>query len=85
MDYHSALWKSIRSIATKHNTSCSGLAKKCGLDATSFNHSKQYSVNGQPRWISTETLAKVLKTTNTTPMEFAKIFQDILDTLKTST
>lgn len=79
MKYHKALWDTIGYIAKKNNTSCSGLAKKCGLDATSFNHSKRQSANGQPRWPSTETLAKVLITTNTSPKEFADIFQCILD------
>ena len=78
MDYHYALWESIKYIANNNGISCSGLARKCGLDATSFNHSKRFSSNGQPRWISTETLAKVLRTTNTTPKEFADIFQKVL-------
>ncbi len=79
MDYHNALWESIKYIAENNGTTCSGLARKCGLDATSFNHSKHFSANGQPRWISTETLSKVLKATNTSPREFANIFQYILE------
>lgn len=79
MDYHDALWKSIKYIAVANNITCSGLARKCGLDATSFNHSKRFSANGQPRWISTETLSKVLKATNTSPKDFADIFQRILE------
>lgn len=79
MCYHKALWDTICRIAKNNNMTCSGLARKCGLDATSFNHSKHFSAQGQPRWISTETLAKVLLTTNTTPKEFADIFQSILN------
>ncbi len=78
MGYHKALWDTISHIARNNDTSCSGLARKCGLDATSFNYSKRFSAQGQPRWISTETLAKVLITTNTSPKEFASIFQSIL-------
>lgn len=83
MDYHAALWDTISHIAKNNGTSCSGLARRCGLDATSFNHSKRFSAQGQPRWISTETLAKVLITTNTTPKEFADIFQSILNERET--
>lgn len=79
MNYHKALWDTIGYIAKNNHTSCSGLAKKCGLDATSFNHSKRQSANGQPRWPSTETLAKVLMTTNTSPQEFADMFQEMLE------
>ena len=32
MKYHKALWDTIGYIAKNNNTSCSGLAKKCGLD-----------------------------------------------------
>lgn len=79
MDYHDAIWKSIGHLATNNNTSCSGLAKMCGLDATVFNHSKRMSAYGQPRWISTSTLAKVLSKTQTSPKEFAEILQHYLD------
>ncbi len=79
MTYHNAIWESIGYIASINNTSCSGLARKCGLDATIFNRSKRQSVNGQPRWISTETLAKVLCETNISPVQFAKIVQRFLD------
>ena len=85
MEYHKALWQSIYRIAKNNGVSCSGLARKSGLDATSFNYSKQFSANGQPRWISTETLIKVLKATNTNPADFAKIFQDTLNELRTTT
>ncbi len=79
MDYHDAIWKSIGRIANMNNTSCSGLAKMCGLDATIFNYSKRQSAYGQPRWISTSTLAKVLIKTGLTPKQFAEILQDCLD------
>ncbi|MBR5625567.1 MAG: hypothetical protein IKW67_02195 [Alphaproteobacteria bacterium] len=79
MDYHNAIWQSIGCIADMNNTSCSGLAKMCGLDATVFNYSKRISVYGQPRWISTATLAKVLIKTKITPKQFAEILQSCLD------
>lgn len=79
MNYHAAVWKSIAYIASINNMTGSGLAKKCGLDATAFNPSKQHSAYGQPRWISTATLAKILHKTNTTPVQFAEIVQMFLD------
>ncbi len=79
MRYHYALWRAIGYIANINKTTYSGLAVKCGLDATTFNTSKQKTCHGQPRWISTQTLAKILKQTHITPIEFAKIFQMCLD------
>ena len=79
MNYHEAIWKSIEHIASMNNATCSGLAKKCGLDATVFNPSKRHSAYGQPRWLSCATLAKVLDTTNISPMQFAEIVQSFLD------
>jgi hypothetical protein len=51
----------------------------CGLDATIFNPSKRKAAYGQPRWISTATLAKVLTTTNISPIQFAEIVQMFLN------
>ncbi|MDR3495971.1 MAG: helix-turn-helix transcriptional regulator [Ancalomicrobiaceae bacterium] len=41
----------------------SGLARRAGLNATSFNKSKRYGSDGRPRWPSTESIAKVLDAT----------------------
>ena len=79
MTHHDALWAAIAVIARNNSKSASGLARACHLDATTFNPSKKYTVYGQARWISTETLAKVLISTNTSPMQFAEIFQKFLD------
>ena len=49
---HKILWDAIKSIAHHNGLSCSGLAKKSGLDATTFNKSKQFTSNGTPRWPS---------------------------------
>ncbi|MBO5833423.1 MAG: hypothetical protein J6R22_00485 [Alphaproteobacteria bacterium] len=79
MTHHDALWNTINKIATINNKTRSGLARLCKLDATAFNPSKRFSVHGQPRWISTETLYKILTHTNTTPVQFAELFQGFLD------
>jgi phage repressor protein C with HTH and peptisase S24 domain len=44
------------------------LARRAGLDPTTFNKSKRTSSDGRPRWPSTESLAKVLDATQT-PMD----------------
>ena len=79
MTYHDALWASIQQIATNNHISRYAMAKICDLDSTTFNPSKKYTAHGQARWISTETLAKILINTNTTPVQFAEIFQSFLD------
>jgi phage repressor protein C with HTH and peptisase S24 domain len=41
------------------------LARKAGLDPTTFNKSKRNGPDGRPRWPSTESIAKVLQATGT--------------------
>jgi len=79
MTHHNALWATINHIAKNNEISCSCLACRCGLDSTTFNPSKRITKYGQPRWISTETLAKILVATNVSAAEFAQIFQMFLD------
>ena len=69
---HLDLWQAIDNFATSQNLSCSGLARKSGLDATTFNKSKRWTCYGKPRWPSTQSLAKILQSTNTTLAEFLK-------------
>lgn len=77
--YNHALWATINYIAKKNGKSCSGLAILCGMDATSFNISKRKSKYGQPRWITGDTLVKILTATGTTPVQFAHIYQHFLE------
>lgn len=60
---HSQIWSAIDALARRQNLTPSGLAKRAGLDATTFNRSKRQNVEGQPRWPSTESIAKVLAAT----------------------
>src|SRR5262245_47086634 len=62
---HSDIWKGLDTLAEKHGLSASGLAKKAGLDATAFNKSKRLQPDGNPRWISTESLIKALDAVGT--------------------
>ena len=68
---HSELWDGIRNLADSLDISCSRLARISGLDSTTFNQSKHIIHNGQPRWISTSSLSRVLDATGITLAEFA--------------
>lgn len=67
---HSDIWRGIDRLASSFGYSPSGLAKKAGLDPTSFNKSKRVSPDGKPRWPSTESIARVLAATGSTMTEF---------------
>ncbi len=67
---HDDMWRAIDRLADGHGYSPSGLAKKAGLDPTTFNKSKRISNDGKPRWPSTESLAKILAVTGTTMSDF---------------
>jgi len=84
---HGDIWVAIDRLANSTGYSTSGLAKKAGLDPTSFNKSKRMSPEGKPRWPSTESLAKILSVTNVTMTEFityVEIYQDNGDLQKKS-
>lgn len=70
---HSQVWNAIDVIAERYGLSTSGLAKKSGLDATSFNPSKRTGPDGRPRWPTTESVARVLQASGATVEEFADL------------
>ena len=57
-------------LAEQHGLSTSGLARRAGLDPTTFNRSKRITIDGRPRWPSTESIAKALAATGTSPEQF---------------
>jgi phage repressor protein C with HTH and peptisase S24 domain len=67
---HDRIWAAIDALATRHSLSVSGLAKRAGLDPTTFNKSKRYAVDGRARWPSTESLAKIMEATGASLDEF---------------
>ena len=67
---HGQVWTAIDRLAERYGMSASGLARKAGLDATSFNKSKRVSPDGRQRWPSTESIAKVLGATGASLQEF---------------
>ena len=60
---HDDIWRALDTLAAEYGLSASGLAKRAGLDATTFNPSKRRMPDGRARWPSTESLAKVLDAT----------------------
>ncbi|HEX2524950.1 MAG TPA: hypothetical protein VHL31_01445, partial [Geminicoccus sp.] len=62
---HKDVWVGIDRLAAKNGFSASGLAKRAGLDPTTFNKSKRATKQGKARWPSTESIAKILEATST--------------------
>ena len=62
---HAQIWNAIDRLAARSKLTPSGLAKKAGLDPTTFNKSKRITPEGRPRWPSTESVAKSLQATTT--------------------
>ncbi len=60
---HSSVWHAVDRLAREHGLSTSGLARKAGLDPTTFNKSKRTTRDGKLRWPSTESIAKCLSAT----------------------
>jgi len=61
---HDQIWTALDRLAERAGLSPSGLAKKSGLDPTTFNKSKRVTSDGRERWPSTESVSKALAATN---------------------
>ncbi|WP_421792921.1 S24 family peptidase [Hyphobacterium sp.] len=71
---HNQIWKGVDLLAARSGLTASGLAKKAGMDPTTFNLSKRTSADGsRPRWPSTESIAKALTATRIGFEEFAAL------------
>lgn len=60
---HDDIWRALDTLAAESGLSASGLARRAGLDPTTFNVSKRRMPDGRARWPSTESVAKVLNAT----------------------
>ncbi|TPW06687.1 MAG: phage repressor [bacterium] len=78
---HAQLWKAIDGLARHEGLSVSALAKRAGLDATSFNLSKRFGPGDppRPRWPSTESLTRILTATGLSLGEFATLARDAVE------
>ncbi len=75
---HAQLWKAIDGLARQEGISVSALARRAGLDATSFNPSKRFGPGEppRPRWPSTESLTRILAATGLSLGAFAALARD---------
>ncbi len=73
---HAQIWTALDRLAALAGLSPSGLAKKSGLDPTTFNKSKRITPDGRARWPSTESVAKALTATGTTIDAFVQLIED---------
>lgn len=77
MEYE-IIWNAVDNLAKSLGLSPSGLAKKAGLDATTFNKSKRIRPDGKHRWPSLDSLNKVFEFCNIDFDEFYKFGQNKL-------
>jgi len=73
---HAQIWSALDRLAARSGLSASALAKRAGLDPTTFNRSKRITPDGRPRWPSTESVAKALTATGTTIDSFVGLITD---------
>lgn len=73
---HSQIWSALDRLAERSGLSASGLAKRSGLDPTTFNKSKRITNDGRERWPSTESVAKALAATGVTIDAFVQYIDD---------
>jgi phage repressor protein C with HTH and peptisase S24 domain len=73
---HAQIWTAIDRLAARAGLSPSGLAKKAGLDPTTFNKSKRVTPDGRARWPSTESVAKSLDATGFSVNTFISLIAD---------
>ncbi|MCP3448082.1 helix-turn-helix transcriptional regulator [Bradyrhizobium sp. CCGUVB14] len=73
---HDQIWGALDRLAARAGLSSSGLAKRAGLDPTTFNKSKRVTSDGRERWPSTESIAKALAAAESTIDIFARLIGD---------
>src|SRR3954468_17717456 len=79
---HSQVWTALDRLAERAGMSASGLAKRSGLDPTTFNKSKRITADGRERWPSTESVAKALAATNSSIDTFVQLIGDNVRTVQ---
>lgn len=80
---HDQIWGALDRMAERAGLSPSGLAKKAGLDATTFNKSKRVTNDGRERWPSTESVSKALAAANVTIDNFVQLIDGVSRTVQT--
>ena len=72
---HAQIGAAIDALAERNHLTPSALARKAGLDPTTFNKSKRTTPNGRARWPSTESIAKLLQATGSGLDEFISLVE----------
>src|SRR5277367_6998981 len=80
---HDQIWTALDRLAARAGLSPSGLARRAGLDPTTFNKSKRVTADGRERWPSTESVAKALAATNSSIDGFVQLIGDSARTAPT--
>jgi phage repressor protein C with HTH and peptisase S24 domain len=73
---HDQIWTALDRLAERAGITTSALAKRAGLDPTTFNKSKRITPDGRERWPSTESVAKSLAATSTSIDTFVQLIGD---------
>ena len=73
---HDQIWTALDRLAQRAGLSASGLARRSGLDPTTFNKSKRITADGRARWPSTESIAKALAATNSSMDGFVQLIDE---------
>jgi phage repressor protein C with HTH and peptisase S24 domain len=73
---HEQIWRGVDRLALRNGLSPSGLAKRAGLDPTTFNKSKRVTQDGKQRWPGTESLSKILEATQTSMTQFVTLIDE---------
>jgi phage repressor protein C with HTH and peptisase S24 domain len=73
---HAQIWQAIDRLAARAGLSASGLAKRAGLDPTTFNKSKRVTADGRARWPSTESVAKSLQAAGASIEDLVALISD---------
>jgi Predicted transcriptional regulator len=76
MSRHQDIWRAIDRLADKYDLTPSGLARRAGLDPTTFNRSKRVTRDNRARWPSTESIEKILDATGATWGEFVSFMNE---------
>ncbi|MCX4348881.1 MAG: helix-turn-helix transcriptional regulator [Alphaproteobacteria bacterium] len=72
------VWDAVDKLARLHGLSPSGLAKKAGLDATTFNKSKRVRPDGKKRWPSLDSINKIINACNISFEQFYSLIDEEL-------
>src|SRR3954463_15830277 len=73
---HEQIWTALDRLAGRAGLAASGLAKKSGLDPTTFNKSKRITPDGREQWPSTESISLPPAAANISSEAFVQWYGD---------